>query len=103
MPGTHPGTPFGRGNGDSRSGWIPAIHWLPSGHGQRCSIYSGVDHLGTVGKLAPGLFAQQGRDWRMVAEKPSRPHWVLHGAGDLGRAMEVLGGWEEGVVVRATR
>jgi hypothetical protein len=32
------------------------------------SIYSGVDHLGTVGKVAPGLFGQEGRCWRMVYE-----------------------------------
>jgi hypothetical protein len=34
------------------------------------SIYSGVDHRGTVGKVAPGLFAQEGRCWRMVYENP---------------------------------
>jgi hypothetical protein len=34
------------------------------------SIYSGVDHFGTVGTVAPGLFAQVGRCWRMVDENP---------------------------------
>jgi hypothetical protein len=34
------------------------------------SIYGRVDHLGTVGKIAPGLFAQEGRCWRMVYENP---------------------------------
>ena len=34
------------------------------------SIYSGVDHLGTVGKVAPGLFAQEGQCWRMVYANP---------------------------------
>jgi hypothetical protein len=43
------------------------------------SIYSGVDHLGTVGKAAPGLFAQEGRCWRMVYENV---------AGHAGRCPE---------------
>jgi hypothetical protein len=34
------------------------------------ATYGGVDHLGTVGKVAPGLFAQEGRWWRMVYENP---------------------------------
>jgi hypothetical protein len=34
------------------------------------SIYSGVDNLGTVGKVAPGLFAQEGRCWRTIYENP---------------------------------
>jgi hypothetical protein len=33
------------------------------------AIYGGVDHRGTVGKVAPGLFAQEGRCWRMVFGK----------------------------------
>jgi hypothetical protein len=33
--------------------------------------YDGTDHLGTVGKVAPGLFAQEGRCWRMVYENQS--------------------------------
>jgi hypothetical protein len=34
------------------------------------SIYSGIDHRGTVGKVAPGLFAQEGRCWPMVYWNP---------------------------------
>ena len=34
------------------------------------AIFGGVDHRGTVGKLAPGLFAQEGRCWRMVYANP---------------------------------
>ena len=34
------------------------------------SIYSGVDQLEIVGKVAPGIFAQDGRCWRMVHENP---------------------------------
>jgi hypothetical protein len=34
------------------------------------SIYGGVDHLGTVGTVAPGLFAQEGRCWLIVYENP---------------------------------
>ena len=30
------------------------------------SIYSGIDQLGIVGTVAPGIFAQPGRCWRMV-------------------------------------
>ena len=67
------------------------------------SIYSGVDHLGTVGKVAPGLFAQEGRCWRMVYEKP---------VGQGGHCMEpvtwvgrwnILDGLDQGVELRAAR
>ncbi len=34
------------------------------------AIYGGVDHRNTVGKVAPGLFAQEGRCWRMIYENP---------------------------------
>jgi hypothetical protein len=34
------------------------------------SIYRGVDQLEIVGKVAPGIFAQEGRCWRMVYENP---------------------------------
>jgi hypothetical protein len=34
------------------------------------SIYSGVDQLEIVGQVAPGIFAQDGRCWRMVYENP---------------------------------
>jgi hypothetical protein len=33
-------------------------------------IYDGTDENGIVGKVAPGLFAQEGRCWRMVYENP---------------------------------
>src|ERR1035438_4563422 len=32
------------------------------------SIYGGIDHRGTIGKLAPGIFAQEDRCWRLVYE-----------------------------------
>ena len=47
LPGIHSGprkTPHTFGEDFGESGWIPAIHWLPSGDGQDYSIYSGVDH-----------------------------------------------------------
>jgi hypothetical protein len=34
------------------------------------AINPGVDHLDTVGKVAPGLFAQEGRCWRMIYGNP---------------------------------
>jgi hypothetical protein len=43
------------------------------------AIYGGVDHRHTVGKVAPGLFAQEGRCWRMVYENP---------VGQSGHCME---------------
>jgi hypothetical protein len=39
-------------------------------HVDTYAIYSGVDQLGIVGKIAPGLFAQEDRCWRMVYENP---------------------------------
>ncbi|MGO8863289.1 MAG: hypothetical protein ACLQRH_21380 [Acidimicrobiales bacterium] len=42
------------------------------------SIYSGVDQLGIVGQVAPGIFAQEGRCWCFVYENP---------AGQAGRCM----------------
>jgi hypothetical protein len=35
--------------------------------------------------------------------EPGRPRWALHGAGDVGRALEVPRWLDEGVVVRAAR
>jgi hypothetical protein len=35
--------------------------------------------------------------------EPFRARWALHGAGDVGRAVEVPRWLDEGVVVRATR
>jgi hypothetical protein len=34
------------------------------------AIYGGVDHRDTIGKVAPGLFAQEGRCWRMIYANP---------------------------------
>jgi hypothetical protein len=33
-------------------------------------IYDGTGENGIVGTVAPGLFAQEGRCWRMVYENP---------------------------------
>jgi hypothetical protein len=46
-------------------------------------INTGIDHRGTIGKVAPGLFAQEGRCWRMVYE---------NAAGHGGHGME-RGAW----------
>ena len=35
------------------------------------TLNSGIDQLGIVGTVAPGIFAQPGRCWRFVYEKPS--------------------------------
>ncbi len=34
-------------------------------------LLDGVDQLGIVGTVAPGIFAQEGRCWRFVYENPS--------------------------------
>jgi hypothetical protein len=52
------------------------------------AIYGGVDHRGTVGKIAPGLFAQEGRCWRMVYENP-----VGHGTHCM-QPVEWVGRWK---------
>jgi len=43
------------------------------------SIYSGVDQLGIVGTVAPGIFAQEGRCFAFVYLNPS---------GQAGHCME---------------
>ena len=43
------------------------------------TLNSGIDHLGMVGTVAPGIFAQEGRCWRFVFLKPS---------GDAGHCRE---------------
>ena len=64
-------------------------------------IYDGTDENGIVGTVAPGLFAQEGRCWRMVYANPvGHP---THCMGGVGRPVEVLEGLDEGVVVRAAR
>jgi hypothetical protein len=47
----------------------PDTHWLPSAMTE-FAISGGVDHRGTVGTVAPGLLAQEGRCWRMIYENP---------------------------------
>jgi hypothetical protein len=66
-------------------------------------IYDSTDENGIVGTVAPGLFAQEGRCWRMIYENP-----VGHGTHcmqpvELGRTVEVPGRLDTGVVVRAAR
>ena len=60
-------------------------------------IYDGIDENGIVGTLAPGLFAQEGRCWRMVYEIP-----VGHGTHcmdlGVGRGVEVPRRLDEGGV-----
>ena len=51
------------------SGWTPP----PIGYRRAVDtyrIYDGTDENGIVGKVAPGLLAQEGRCWRMVYENP---------------------------------
>ena len=43
------------------------------------AIYDGSDPRGTVGKVAPGIFAHEGRCWRFVYE---------NAAGQAGHCME---------------
>jgi len=51
-------------------------------------IGDGVDHRGTVGKVAPGIFTQEGRCWCMVYENP-----VSHGGHCMEPVMWV-GRWK---------
>jgi len=61
-------------------GWsIPP--WPPIGYRRAVDtyqIYDGTDELGIVGTVAPGLFAQEGRCWRIVYENPvgHGTHWM---------------------------
>ena len=43
------------------------------------TLYSGIDQMCIVGTLAPGIFAQEGRCWRLV---------YLNPAGQAGHCME---------------
>ena len=77
---------------------------LPDGSGAAYRINPGVDHLGTVGKVAPGLFAHEGRCWRMIYENQvCYGTHTLHAAGRVGRVGEVPRWLDESVVVRAAR
>jgi hypothetical protein len=66
-------------------------------------IYNGTDENGIVGTVAPGLFAQEGRCWRMVYADP-----VGHGTHCMqpvawvGR-WKFLSGWTKVCRVSATR
>jgi hypothetical protein len=51
-------------------------------------IYDGTDEHGIVGTVAPGLFAQEGRCWRMVYENP-----VGHGT-HCPEPVEWVGRWK---------
>jgi hypothetical protein len=63
-------------------------------------IYDGTDENGIVGTVAPGLFAQEGRCWRMVYENPvGHPTHCMQPV-EWGRPVEVLEGMDEGMVVR---
>jgi hypothetical protein len=53
-----------------------------------CRIYAGTDENGIVGTVAPGLFAQEGRCWRMFFENP-----VDHGTHCM-RQVEWVGRWK---------
>ena len=50
--------------------------------------YDGTDENGIVGTVAPGLFAQEGRCWRMVYENP-----VGHGTHCM-QPVEWVGRWK---------
>jgi hypothetical protein len=67
------------------------------------TLWSGVDHLGIVGTVAPGTFAQPGRCWRFVSENPSGQGGALLGACRLERAVPVRHRLEARVVVREAR
>ena len=51
-------------------------------------IYDGTDENGIVGTVAPGLFVQEGRCWRMVYENP-----VGHG-GHCLEPVALVGRWK---------
>jgi hypothetical protein len=65
------------------------------------SIYSGVDPLGIVGTVAPGIFAQEPVLAVRVRE-PLGPGRELHGAGGLARALPYIAGWKPSGCVRGT-
>ena len=44
-------------------------------------IYDGTDELEIVRTVAPGLFPQEGRCWRIVYESPVGQGGARHGAG----------------------
>jgi hypothetical protein len=58
------------------------------GPGAVPSIYSGIDQLGIIGTVAPGIFAQEGRCWRMVYENAAGH------AGHCERPVTWTGRWK---------
>jgi hypothetical protein len=72
----------------------------PRGHRRAMTgfaIHGGVDHRNTVRKVAPGLFAQEGRCWRVIYENPVGQSG--HCMEPVEWAVEAHQGLEEGVVV----
>ena len=56
-------------------------------------IYDGTDENGIVGTVAPGLFAQEGRCWRMVYANPvGHPTHCKQPVEWVGR-WKFLSGW----------
>jgi hypothetical protein len=56
--------------GQGKSGWDPLHPLATVGAVDTYRIYDGTDENGIVGTVAPGLFAQEGRCWRMVYANP---------------------------------
>jgi hypothetical protein len=52
------------------------------------AINPGIDHRNTIGKVAPGIFAQEGRCWRFVYEN------VAGHAGHCPEPVEWVGRWK---------
>ena len=80
----------------------PAIYWPPSVPADTYRIYDGTDENGIVGTVAPGLFAQEGRCWRMIHENPvGHGTHCMESVAWVGR-WKFLDGRTEGVELRAT-
>jgi hypothetical protein len=74
--------------------WVdPDIRWLPSRPLDTYQIYDGTDENGIFGKVAPGLFAQEGRCWRMIYQNPvGQPGHCMQPVAWVGR-WNFLKGW----------
>jgi hypothetical protein len=91
----HPGYSGGQGG--------PRLPLATVGALDTYQIYDGTDENGIVGTVAPGLFAQEGRCWRMVYENPvGHPTHCMMPVEWVGR-WKFQKGWNEGVVVRTAR
>ena len=66
-------------------------------------IYDGTDENGIVGTVAPGLFAQEGRCWRMVYANPVGHETHCMEPGGVGGTVEVPEGLDEGMELREAR